>query len=84
MSTTDNQLSRLTTSCSRRRCRATAELERYAAGMDALQEAVRELGAAYDDYFALSNVLRRDSNRVLGDQSTDQPWRRTSCGRPGQ
>lgn len=44
--------------------------------MTTLQEAVRELGAVYDDYFVLSNVLREDGNRVLDDPRADQPWRR--------
>lgn len=44
--------------------------------MDALQRAAKELGAAYDDYFALSAELRTDGNRVLDDSNVDQPWRR--------
>ena len=44
--------------------------------MATLQEAARELGAAYDDYFMLSDVLRRDGARVLDDSRADEPWRR--------
>ncbi len=44
--------------------------------MAILQEAVRELGVAYDDYFVLSNILREDGSRVLDDPRADQPWRR--------
>lgn len=45
--------------------------------MDALQNAVRELTAVYDDYFKLSAVLQEDGNRVLDDPRSDQAWRRT-------
>lgn len=55
---------------------ALSRLEKKGSHVNDLNQASKELGEVYDDYFLLSDTLRSDGERILDDPNTDQTWRR--------